>query len=223
MAPRALAEIERDAGTYHGGSDALEALLPRPAAATDLVRVPDAQWLSTLSRCVFSAGFNWKVVEKKWPDFEAAYHGFAPGPCSMMTDEEIEAAAKAGGIPHMAKALSVRENAVLFRELTKSAGSAAQFFAQSPSNDFAGLLIMLKKRGNRLGGTTPQYFLRFMGVDGYVLTEDVVKALIREGVVDKTPTSAKALSATQAAFNAWAEESGRPLMAISRLLALSVG
>ncbi|MEL6480036.1 MAG: DNA-3-methyladenine glycosylase I [Pseudomonadota bacterium] len=223
MALRPLAEIERIAGTHHGGANALEAPLPQPASETDLVRIPDPQWLSTLSRCVFSAGFNWKVVQNKWPDFETAFHGFDPGPCSMMTDEEIEAAAQAGGIPHMAKALSVRENAVLFRELADGAGSAAQFFAQSPSSDFAGLLTFLKKRGNRLGGTTPQYFLRSMGVDGYVLTEDVVKALIREGVVDKAPTSAKALSATQDAFNIWAKESGRPLMAISRLLALSVG
>jgi hypothetical protein len=41
-------------------------------------------------------------------------------------------------------------------------------------------------------------------------------------VVDKPPTSKKALAAVQAAFNAWAEESGRDLSQISRVLAMSV-
>ncbi|MEM7498551.1 MAG: DNA-3-methyladenine glycosylase I [Pseudomonadota bacterium] len=220
---RRFAEIEAVASDRHGGGDALTALLPTPADIRDLSAIPDERWLSTLSRCVFSAGFNWKVVESKWPAFEEAFHGFAPGPCSMMTDEEIERAAQAGGIPHMAKALSVRENAVLFREMAAEKGSAAAFLVEWPRDDFAGLLLTLRKRGNRLGGTTPQYFLRMMGIDGYIMTEDVVAALIREGVVERSPSSAKGLNATQAAFNVWARESGRPLMQISRILALSVG
>ncbi|MEL6767417.1 MAG: DNA-3-methyladenine glycosylase I [Pseudomonadota bacterium] len=223
MALRAFAEIEEDAFDRHGGAASVMPRLPQPASPEELSKIPDAAWLSVLSRCVFSAGFNWRVVESKWPAFETAFHGFAPGPCSMMTDEDIERAARAGGIPHMAKAISIRENAVLFREMAEEAGSAGAYLAGWPGTEFADLLMMLKKRGNRLGGTTPQYFLRFMGVDGYVLTDDVVTALVREGVVDKPPTSAKALAATQGAFNGWAEESGRPLMAISRLLALSVG
>ena len=38
----------------------------------------DAKALSLLSKGVFRAGFNWKVVEKRWPDIEAALHGFDP-------------------------------------------------------------------------------------------------------------------------------------------------
>ncbi|MEO1315225.1 MAG: DNA-3-methyladenine glycosylase I [Pseudomonadota bacterium] len=220
---RSFSEIERLAFSNHSGEGEAALLLPTPSTTEALLEIPDATWLSMLSRCVFSAGFNWKVVESKWPAFENAFHGFAPGPCSMMTDEEIERAAVAGGIPHMAKAISVRENAVLFRELAENAGSAAAHLAHWPSTEFAQLLIELKKRGNRLGGTTPQYFLRFMGVDGFILTEDVVKALIREEIVDRAPTSTKGLIATQGAFNTWSGESGRPLMQISRLLALSIG
>jgi 3-methyladenine DNA glycosylase Tag len=64
--------------------------------------------------------------------------------------------------------------------------------------------------------------MRFMGKDSFVLSGDVVKALIREGVVTKEPTSAKDLKAVQAAFNAWAAESGRPLTQISQVLAFGV-
>ena len=62
-----------------------------------------------------------------------------------------------------------------------------------------------------------------MGKDSFVLGGDVVKALIKWGAVEKNPTSKRDLAAAQAAFNAWAEESGKPMAHISRTLALSVG
>ncbi|HSM19311.1 MAG TPA: 3-methyladenine DNA glycosylase, partial [Hyphomicrobiales bacterium] len=71
-------------------------------------------------------------------------------------------------------------------------------------------------------GTSGQYFLRTMGVDGFVLSRDVVRALIREGVVDREPTSQRDLAKVQAAFDHWRAESGRPMAQISRTLACSI-
>ncbi|MEL6337743.1 MAG: 3-methyladenine DNA glycosylase, partial [Pseudomonadota bacterium] len=144
-------------------------------------------------------------------------------PITLMDDEAVEIAARAGGIPHMAKAMAIRDNAVLFRALAAEHGSAATFFADWPAERYVELLELLKKRGGRLGGSTAQYFLRFMGVDSFITSADVTAALVREGVVDKAPTSKKAMAAIQAAFNAWRAESGRSLTEISRTLALSVG
>jgi len=62
-----------------------------------------------------------------------------------------------------------------------------------------------------------------MGKDTPVLSRDVVTALIAAGVVDKDPTSKKALGQVQAAFNEWKAESGRSLTEISRVLAFSSG
>jgi len=53
-------------------------------------------------------------------------------------------------------------------------------------------------------------------------SRDVVRALIRDGVVDRDPTSKRDLDAVQAAFNEWHRQSGRPLMQISRVLACSI-
>jgi len=61
-----------------------------------------------------------------------------------------------------------------------------------------------------------------LGVDSLILTNDVVSALIREQVVDKTPTSKGALRRTQDAVNTWMDESGRSLNEISKILALTV-
>ncbi len=55
-----------------------------------------------------------------------------------------------------------------------------------------------------------------------MLSPDVVKALVEQGVVEKNPTSKKALAAVQDAFNTWHTECGRPYCQISRVLACSV-
>jgi len=105
----------------------------------------------------------------------------------------------------------------------KQHGSFGKFLASWPETDQVGLMDHLKKNASRLGGATCQYFLRFEGWDAFILSGDVVKALIREGVVAKEPTSKKDLAAVQAAFNTWRTQTKRPVREISRILALSVG
>ncbi|MGB0505315.1 MAG: 3-methyladenine DNA glycosylase, partial [Pikeienuella sp.] len=102
-------------------------------------------------------------------------------------------------------------------------GSAAHAIGHWPREDFVGLLEMMKKRGNRIGGNTGPYSLRFLGKESFILSRDVSGALIAAGVVDKVPSSKTAMKAVQAAFNEWAEESGESFTVISRVLALSMG
>jgi 3-methyladenine DNA glycosylase Tag len=116
----------------------------------------------------------------------------------------------------------VQKNAIFLDEFATDYDRAGQAFAAWPTEDYIGLLSVLKKRGARLGGNTGPYFLRFMGVDGFILSRDVVARLITEDVVDKTPTSQKALRAVQEAFNTWQVQSSRSLTEISRVLAFSI-
>ena len=82
---------------------------------------------------------------------------------------------------------------------------------------------MLAKRGSRLGGNTGQIALRFMGKECFILSGDVVNALICENVIENDRMSKKNLNAIQTAFNEWSATSGRPMNEISRILAFSVG
>ncbi len=176
-----------------------------------------------MTRAVFQAGFSWKVIAIKWPGFEDAFWGFAPGRCALMSDDDLDTLLKDKRIVRNgAKIHSVADNATFLCELAGEHGTAANAFANWPADDYAGLLTLLKKRASRLGGTSAQYFLRAMGVDGFVLSRDVVRALIREGVVEKEPTSQRDLARTQAAFTRWRTESGRLLTQISRTLACSI-
>lgn len=218
-----FAMVWERAAARKGGDAALEALMPEVRTPNELRATPDDRLLAEMTKRIFQAGFNWSVIEKKWPGFEAAFEGFDVPRCAMMSDDDIDRLLKNKDIVrNAAKIASVRENAAFLSDLAREHGSAAAFFADWPVDDFAGLLELLKKRGSRLSGTTGQYFLRFVGKDSFVLSRDVVAALIAEGVVDKPPSSARALRKVQAAFNEWAAESGRPLAHISRTLACSI-
>lgn len=220
---RRFDEIFAIAADRKGGEDVLESLLDRPRPAAELAAIPDDRWLSKFTQMIFNSGFNWKVVESKWPGFEDAFAGFDVDRCSMMDDDWFDALLKDTRIVrHGAKIRSVRDNAVMLRDLADHHGSAARCFADWPREDFAGLLALLKTRGNRLGGNTGAYALRFMGVDSFIPSQDVVARLVAEGVIDKAPTSRTAMAKVQAAFNDWAAESGRSFTEISRVLAMSV-
>ena len=219
---RSFNEIFSIAAGRHGGAAALEDRLERPADADTLAAIPEDRWLSRMTRSVFQAGFNWKVIEAKWDGFETAFHGFEVDRNAMMSDEDLDAHLSDKRIVRNApKILTVRDNAVFLREL-RAEGGVGRVIANWPSEDCVGLLDMLKTRGSRLGGTTGQYLLRFSGKDSFILSRDVVARLVAEGVVDKAPASKGAMKAVQAAFNVWRAQSGRSLTEISRVLALSV-
>ncbi len=215
-------EIYEIAASRHGGADALESGVPKPKPVDELIATPEDRWLSTITKCVFQAGFNWKVIEAKWDGFETAFDGFDVGRCAFMDDEKFDALLQDTSIVRNgAKIATVRDNAAFLMEL-REVGGAGKVLGGWPSTDFIGLLEMLSKRGARLGGASAQYAMRFAGRDSFILSKDVTARLIAEGVVDKQPTSKKAMAAVQDAFNTWMDQSGRSLTEISRVLAMSL-
>ncbi len=222
--PASFDQLYAIAAGRHGGPQALESLLPVPKSRDALAAIPDDRWLSEMTRRVFQAGFNWSVVDTKWPGFEAAFEGFEVNRCAMLNDDDLDRLlADPRVVRNGAKIRSVRENAGFLADLAAAHGSAARVFADWPSETFADLLELLKTRGARLGGLTGGLAMRSLGKDSFLLSTDVVAALKREGVIDGPPGSRRAGLAIQAAFNAWMAESGRGLSQISRVLALTVG
>jgi hypothetical protein len=67
------------------------------------------------------------------------------------------------------------------------------------------------------------HFLRAIGKPAFILMPDVVKALIREQVVSKSPSGKGDFAKIQAAPNRWFEQSGLDPTSISRTLAMSAG
>src|ERR1700749_4894584 len=48
-------------------------------------------YLEQLTKAVFSAGLNWKVVENKWPGFLEAFHCFDPEYVANLSPKQVEA------------------------------------------------------------------------------------------------------------------------------------
>lgn len=208
-----------------GGPKALAALLPKPPNPKALAKLGDDRVLAEMTKRVFSAGFVWSVIEAKWSGFEAAFFGFKPEILASKPDRYWDALVKDTRIVrNAAKIISVRENAAFVREIAKEHGSFGKILAPWPLSDEVGLLELLAKRGNRLGGNSGQLLLRFLGWDGFVTSKDVVACLRDAGLdIAEEPKSKRDLAKIQAQFNAWAEETGLPYVHLSRICAMSIG
>lgn len=216
---RPFAEIRDIAIARKGSLEAVLANLPSPKTADELAAIPDDRWLAQMARGIFQTGISWTVVTAKWPGIEAAFHGFAPDRVAMIEGDALEALlSDTRVIRSGAKIVAIRDNAAV---MAANPGFGRKV-ADWPASDFVGLLDWLTRDFSRLGGTTGQYLMRFMGKDGFLLSRDVVARLQAEGVIDGPATSAKARRAIQAAFDRWQAESGLSQSQISRILAQSI-
>jgi 3-methyladenine DNA glycosylase Tag len=208
-----------------GGPSGLKKLLPAKPNLKALEKLSDDRMLAEMTKRVFSAGFAWSVIEQKWPGFEKAFLGFKPAKLTFQPDDYWhDLLSDTAIVRNGAKINSVRENAAFVQEIAREHGSFGKFLATWPSSDEIGLLNLMTKRGSRLGGNTGQMFLRFVGWDGFVTSQDVVKCLRDCGLDIAEEVKSKGdLAKVQTQFNAWAEETGLPYVHLSRICAMSIG
>lgn len=208
-----------------GGEEVVLSLLPEIPDSASLAATPNDRVLSMMAKCVFRAGFNWQVIEKKWPGFEEAFLGFEPGPLNFQPDDfwDVLSSNKAI-VRHGAKIRSVKDNAAFVLDISEEHGSFGRFVAAWPAEEVVGLWDLLAKRGKRLGGNTGRYFLRFIGKDTFLPGRDAVAAVRIAGLdVPPQPTAKRDLKAIQDLFNHWHAETGLPYAHLSRIAAMSAG
>ena len=212
------------AAANHGGSEMLEARLPSAATPKQLVAQTDDRYLSMMTRCIFRAGFVWRVIDNKWPGFETAFANFNPLAVAHFSDERLEELGQDTSIVrNFTKIVAVRNNAMYVLDRQHSHGSFGKFIAEWPEDNITGLWLELKKQGCRLGGNSGPNMLRSMRKDTFLLTQDVCDALVNQGYMEKfSPTAQRDLKRVEQVFNDLRAESGRSLCEISRILACTV-
>ncbi|WP_339678035.1 DNA-3-methyladenine glycosylase I [uncultured Zhongshania sp.] len=225
LAPSLYQRYLERAIIQHGSIAAVEERLPQALSHKALTAIKDDRYLAEMTACVFRAGFVWRIIQLKWDGFETVFNHFLPIWVASRSPEEIEdMASDTRIVRNLTKVKSAQENALFVLDIQREFGSFGRFLADWPEDNIVGLWSYLKKHGNRLGGNSGQYFLRFMGKDTFVLSRDVCTALCAEGIVDKTQISSQRdLAAVQKAFNDMRAESGRSLCELSMILALSIG
>ncbi|WP_295470803.1 DNA-3-methyladenine glycosylase I [uncultured Pseudomonas sp.] len=206
-----------------GSAKALEAQLPVPRTTQQLEALGDDRYLSTLALRVFRAGLKHSLVDAKWPAFEQVFFGFDPEKVVLMGADHLERLMQDTRIiRHLGKLKSVPRNAQLILDIAREHGSFGRFIAQWPTDDITGLWQYLGKHGSQMGGLSAPRFLRMIGKDTFVPSNDVVAALRAQDIIDKVPTSKRDQAIVQAAFNQWQAQSGRPLCQLSAMLAYTV-
>jgi len=219
-----LADIVALAASHHGGEEALRRRLTCPATPAAIAATDDHRWLSAATRCVFQAGFNWQVIENRWPRFEEVFDGFELSRWAAMSEQDLDRLLKTPGIvANGAKIWSIGENARFLSGLSDAYGSVGRYFATWTVPHYTANLQELRARGARLGGRTGQVFLRRMGVDTLVFSPDVLAALACHADLSKAPSSGKGFQALQRVLDDWHRQSGRSLTEISQILAFSSG
>jgi 3-methyladenine DNA glycosylase Tag len=205
------------------GEAELRARMPEVSTPEALRAVGDDRYLSLMSRRIFRAGIRHSVVDERWPAFEEVFRGFDLRRVLAMNDEETEALMNDRRlIRHWGKIKSVRSNAAAMQVVAEQYGSFGAWLAGWPGADIVGLWGDLAKRFQQMGGNSGPYFLRMAGKDTFILTPSVVAALNHWKAFTGTPKSKADRARVQAAFNAWAGETGLPLAHLSMTLALSV-
>ena len=218
-------QIQERAEQRKGGATALKKLLPQVATKKKLAARSDDRYLAMMTKCINQAGFSWKVIENKWPEFEEAFFGFDPFNLELLPPEQWEAyTSDRRVVRNWQKIKALQENVFFIQETAREFGSFGNFLGRWPESDQIGLMAHLKQHGSRLGGQSSMWFLRRAGKDCFVLTRDVVLTLKSVCLdIAEQPSSNRDLKKAQDQFNVWHEETGLPYSHLSRIVACSVG
>lgn len=112
-----------------------------------------------MTRTVFTAGLNWKVIENKWPNFQKAFAEFSIPKVAKFTDKDTKRLMADTGIVRNEKKIEATvHNAGEFLKLEKQHGSF-QKYLDSFGKDEERMLEAVQERFQHVGPSTARTFL----------------------------------------------------------------
>ncbi len=120
-----------------------------------------------MTRALFAAGLNWKMIENKWPEFKRAFSGFSIGKVSGLSELDVQRLMKDEGIVRNEKKIrATLYNAGEFVRVQRKFGSFTKYLL-SFGKDEDRLQQDLQQRFHHLGPSSARMFL---WLAGYALT-----------------------------------------------------
>ncbi|MEQ8798171.1 MAG: DNA-3-methyladenine glycosylase I [Salinisphaeraceae bacterium] len=207
-----------------GDEAVLRADLKQPEPPEGLAMVGDDRYLSLMTRRIFRAGLQHRMVDARWPAFEAAFADFDLDQTAALDEGDIKRLTQDESlIRHPRKLAAVRSNAIAMQSIREEFGSFGVWLARWPEDEIVELWLELNQRFSQLGGNSGPAFLRMAGKDTFLLT-DWVMAGLRQWQAHPGPFKAKtAQREVQVIFNDWADEADEPLSVLSQILSRSIG
>jgi DNA-3-methyladenine glycosylase I len=121
----------------------------------------DQDYFGLLARAVFSAGLGPKVVESRWKEIGAAFHGFDPARVGEMGEADVSRLlGDPGVIRNRRKIEAVIENAKRFVERLKDCQSFHSYLTElGAPDDLEAVAEELTQTFAHLGRTSALFFL----------------------------------------------------------------
>jgi len=119
----------------------------------------DSDYFDRMSKAIFTAGLNWRMVENKWPAFQKAFSGFSPAKVAKLTEKDVKALMKNQGIVRNEKKIRATiENAKAMLAIEKEFGSVKKYIASFGRGEVK-LQRELQERFSHVGPSTARMFL----------------------------------------------------------------
>lgn len=126
----------------------------------------DSGYFEALTKAVFMAGFSWRVVFNKWPNFQQAFQGFDVDTVTGYGDEEVERLlGDASIIRNGQKIRATIENAHRMREIADEYGTFHDYLRTLDGRPYHVRRDEIASRFKWLGRTGSFTFLYMVGED----------------------------------------------------------
>jgi DNA-3-methyladenine glycosylase I len=125
----------------------------------------DEAYFENLTRVVFQAGLNWRVIDKKWPTTKKAFEQFLISKVAGFSDKDVQRLLKDEGIVrNKSKVNATIQNAAEFQAIKKEHGSFQKYLdSLDKSGNYAAVVKELTKRFKHLGPSSASLFLYTVG------------------------------------------------------------
>jgi DNA-3-methyladenine glycosylase I len=120
----------------------------------------DNGYLEELTKAIFQAGFSWRVIRDKWPNFQVAFDGFDLATVAGYGQPDVERLVEdATIVRNRRKIESTIHNARVMWDLCQEHGSFHAYLRSLDSLDYAGRRTALTHQFRNLGPTGAYVFL----------------------------------------------------------------
>ncbi len=126
----------------------------------------DAGYLEKITQAVFQAGFSWKVIENKWPNFQKAFAEFDIDAVAAFTDEDLERLVEDKGIVRNGRKIAATiHNAQVCQKLIAQYGSFPGYLRSLDGEDYWARAKKFVKQFKFMGDMGAYFFFWSVGED----------------------------------------------------------
>ena len=120
----------------------------------------DNGYLEQMTKAIFQAGFSWKVVHNKWPNFRRAFHDFDIGKVAAYDDRDLDRLISDEGIVRNGRKIAATiDNARKLQRIIHEHGSVHSYLRSMDAWPYAQRREEISKRFKGIGPTGVFTFL----------------------------------------------------------------